>query len=331
MPGNKRRIRLATTIYWLLLFYIVAALIWWFISLEKQNRQMANFKIKQLNAVTRPSANPELYNTTRDIIERERQRNLAKYISEGSTFLVLILIGAGFVYRSVRKQFLLQQQQQNFMMAVTHELKTPISVARLNLETIQKHHLDPEKQKKLIKMTLEETERLNILTTNILISSQLEADDYRTAKEDLGLSDLFKDCIRNFMQRYPDRQFLGTIKPDMDVKGDPFLLQLMINNLLENAIKYSPKEKSITCLLNEHNNRIELYVIDEGPGIPDREKKNIFKKFYRLGDEVTRKAQGTGLGLYLCKKIAEDHNADISVTDNSPQGSNFMVSFKNIR
>jgi len=331
MPGNKRRIRLATTIYWLLLFYIVAALIWWFISLEKQNRQMANFKIKQLNAVTRPSTNPELYHTTLDVIERERQRNLAKYISEGSTFLVLILIGAGFVYRSVRKQFLLQQQQQNFMMAVTHELKTPISVARLNLETIQKHHLDPEKQKKLIRMTLEETERLNILTTNILISSQLEADDYRTSKEDLDLSDLFKDCIRNFMQRYPDRQFLGTIRPDMDVKGDPFLLQLMINNLLENAIKYSPKEKPITCLLNEHNNRIELYVIDEGPGIPDREKKNVFKKFYRLGDETTRKAQGTGLGLYLCKKIAKDHNADISVTDNSPQGSNFMVTFKNIQ
>ena len=331
MPGNKRRIRLATTIYWLLLFYIVAALIWWFISLEKQNRQMANFKITQLNAVTRPSTNPELYNTTLDIIERERQRNLAKYISEGSTFLVLILIGAGFVYRSVRKQFLLQQQQQNFMMAVTHELKTPISVARLNLETIQKYHLDPEKQKKLIRMTLEETERLNILTTNILISSQLEADDYRISKEDLDLSDLFKDCIRNFMQRYPDRQFLGTIRPDMDVKGDPFLLQLMINNLLENAIKYSPKEKPITCLLNEHNNRIELYVIDEGPGIPDKEKKNVFKKFYRLGDEATRKAQGTGLGLYLCKKIAEDHNADISVTDNSPQGSNFMVSFRNIQ
>ena len=331
MPGNKRRIRLATTIYWLLLFYIVAALIWWFISLEKQNRQMANFKITQLNAVTPPSTNPELYNTTLDIIERERQRNLAKYISEGSTFLVLILIGAGFVYRSVRKQFRLQQQQQNFMMAVTHELKTPISVARLNLETIQKYHLDPEKQKKLIRMTLEETERLNILTTNILISSQLEADDYRISKEDLDLSDLFKDCIRNFMQRYPDRQFLGTIRPDMDVKGDSFLLQLMINNLLENAIKYSPKEKPITCLLNEHNNRIELYVIDEGPGIPDKEKRNVFKKFYRLGDEATRKAQGTGLGLYLCKKIAEDHNADISVTDNSPQGSNFMVSFRNIQ
>ena len=83
-------------------------------------------------------------------------------------------------------------------MAVTHELKTPISVARLNLETIQKYHLDPEKQKKLIRMTLDETERLNTLTNNILISSQLEADDYRISKEELDLSDLFKDCIRNF-------------------------------------------------------------------------------------------------------------------------------------
>jgi len=330
MPGNKKRIRLATTIYWLLLFYIVAALIWWFISLEKQNRQMADFKISQLNAMMQRAINPELYNISVDIIEREHEKNLFKYIGEGSTFLVLILIGAGFVYRSVRRQFLLQQQQQNFMMAITHELKTPISVARLNLETIQKHHLDPEKQKKLIRMTLDETERLNTLTTNILISSQLEAEGYRVAKEELDLSDLFKDCLRNFMQRYPERQFVGTIRPDMDVKGDPLLLQLMINNLLENAIKYSPKETPITCLLNDHNDKIELYVIDEGHGIPDREKKNVFKKFYRLGDETTRKAPGTGLGLYLCKKIAEDHNADISVTDNLPHGSNFIVSFKSM-
>jgi len=291
---------------------------------------MADFKIRQLNAMMQRAINPELYNISVDIIEREHEKNLFKYIGEGSTFLVLILIGAGFVYRSVRRQFLLQQQQQNFMMAITHELKTPISVARLNLETIQKHNLDPEKKKKLIRMTLDETERLNTLTTNILISSQLEAEGYRVAKDELDLSDLFKDCIRNFMQRYPERQFVGTIRPDMDVKGDPLLLQLMINNLLENAIKYSSKETPITCLLNDHNDKIELYVIDEGHGIPDREKKNVFKKFYRLGDETTRKAPGTGLGLYLCKKIAEDHNADISVTDNLPHGSNFIVSFKSM-
>ncbi len=329
MPDSyKKRIRLATTIYWLLLFYIVAALVWWFISLEKQNRQMADFKIIQLNAAVDESNTPELYNYSLAKIKQEHKRNLVKFISEGSTFLLLILVGAAFVYRSVRRQFLLQQQQQNFMMAVTHELKTPISVARLNLETLQKYQLDIEKQKKLIRMTLEETERLNTLTNNILISSQLEGGGYTIPEEELDLSDLFKDCIRNFMHRYSERRFIESIEPDMDVKGDPLLLQLMINNLLENAIKYSPKEQPITCLLNEHSGKIELHVIDEGPGIPDGEKKNIFKKFYRLGDEATRKTQGTGLGLYLCKKIAEDHNAEIEVKDNLPQGSNFVVSFE---
>ena len=328
MPDNKRRIRIATTIYWLLLFYIVAALVWWFISLEKQNRQMTNFRISQLSAAIDSSHSPELYNNSLAKIQQEHSRNFIKYTSEGTTFLLLILVGAAFVYRSVRRHFLLQQQQQNFMMAVTHELKTPISVARLNLETLQKHQLDTEKQRKLLRMTLEETERLNTLTNNILISAQLEGGRYTTSKEELDLSDLFKDCIHNFIQRYPERKFVESVENDMDVNGDPLLLQLLINNLLENAIKYSPKETPITCVLNQHSGKIDLQIVDEGPGIPHTEKKNVFKKFYRLGDETTRKTQGTGLGLYLCKKIAEDHDAEISVKDNPHGGSSFIVSFK---
>ena len=327
MGDNKKRIRLATTIYWLLLFYIVAALIWWFISLEKQNHQMTDFKISQLNAALDKTHSPELYNSTLAKIEEEHKRNLVKYVSEGFTFLLLTLVGAAFVYRSVRRQFLLQQQQQNFMMAVTHELKTPISVARLNLETLQKYQLDIDKQKKLIRMTVEETERLDTLTNNILISSQLEGGGYTTSKEELDLSALFKDCIRSFTQRHPEVAVIEQVNPDMAVKGDPLLLQLLINNLLENAVKYSSKEKPITCLLEQHGEKVQLQVKDEGPGIPTREKKNVFKKFYRLEDEATRKTRGTGLGLYLCKKIAEDHHASISVTDNLPHGSNFTVAF----
>jgi signal transduction histidine kinase len=226
MPDSgKKRIRLVTTIYWLLLIYIVAALVWWFISLEKQNRQMADLKKTQLSVSIDQTHNPELYNNSLASIENDYKRNLVKYVSEGSTFLLLILVGAAFVYRSVRRQFLLQHQQQNFVMAVTHELKTPISVARLNLETLQKYQLDAEKQKKLIRMTLEETERLNGLTNNILISSQLEGPGYTTSKEELDLSDLFKDCIRNFIHRCPERKFIDSIEPDMDVMGDPLLHQ----------------------------------------------------------------------------------------------------------
>ena len=89
MADNKKRIRLATTIYWLLLFYIVAALIWWFISLEKQNHQMTDFKISQLNAALDKTQSPDQYNSTLAKIEEEHKRNLVKYVSEGFTFLLL--------------------------------------------------------------------------------------------------------------------------------------------------------------------------------------------------------------------------------------------------
>lgn len=318
--------RRATTIYWMLLLYIIAALIWWFISLERQNQEMAQLKYDMLKKVE-STLSPTDLQLQKDTIESVTNRATTKYLAEGVTFLILILIGAAFVYRSVRRQFIMQQQQQHFMMAVTHELKTPLSVARLNLETMQKYTLDAERQKKLIRMTLEETSRLNFLTNNILISSQMEGGGYQNTKEELDLSDLLKDCINDFKGRFPDRQFSEIIEEDVDIKGDPLLLQMLINNLLENAIKYSPKEKPITATLHQNNAVIRLQIADEGPGIAEDEKKKVFTKFYRIGNETTRKTQGTGLGLYLCSIIAKDHNADILVTNNTPSGSNFVVTF----
>ncbi|MFN8289119.1 MAG: ATP-binding protein [Chitinophagaceae bacterium] len=324
--SGRKKLRRATVIYWMLLMYIIAALVWWFISLKKQNREIQ--ALRQEAALLRQSHLPPAGNPDLAAIQKMGERNNAKYVGEGITFLILIVIGAGFVYRSVRRQFYMQQQQQNFMMAVTHELKTPISVARLNLETLQRYNLDPEKQKKLIRNTIDETARLNFLTNNILIASQLEGGRYHSAKDDLDLSDLLKDCVQDFRNRFPDRVFKDTIEADADIKGDPLLLQILISNLVENAIKYSPKESAVTASLKKYRSGIELQIIDEGPGIPDDEKKKIFNRFYRIGNEATRKKQGTGLGLYLCSIIARAHNADISVTNNEPRGSNFVVVFR---
>lgn len=320
-----RRIRRTTFTYWMLLLYIVAALAWWFISLERQNQEAAVLKNKlvQQSSLAEGRKSIEYSN-----IKKEISRNRRKFIAEGITFLILIFIGAAFVYRSVRRQFRLQEQQQNFMMAVTHELKTPIAVARLNLETMQKYNLDPEKQKKLLRTTLDETGRLNFLTNNILIASQMEGSGYKSSKEELDLSALLRDCLQDFRNRFPDRIFNGTIEEDADIKGDALLLQMLINNLLENAVKYSPRESPISASLSKYRSGITLQVMDEGPGIADEEKKKIFSKFYRIGNESTRKNKGTGLGLYLCRKIAADHNADISVTNHLPQGSKFVVAFK---
>jgi two-component system, OmpR family, sensor histidine kinase CiaH len=101
-----------------------------------------------------------------------------------------------------------------------------------------------------------------------------------------------------------------------------------LNNLLDNAIKYSPKETPLTVSLHQHNNEISLSVKDEGKGITDEEKKKVFDKYYRTGNTATKGARGTGLGLYLTKKITLQHNAGISVTDNIPHGSNFTIVFK---
>jgi len=318
---GKKRLAIATTVYWVLLAYIIAGLGWWFIALQTQNRQMASYKLQELKL------DDPAYESRLNTINAEADRKTAGYIGEGSTFLLLILVGALFVYREVRRQIRLQLQQQNFMMAVTHELKTPIAVTRLNLETLQKHRLDEQKQQKIIRAALQETARLDNLANNILIASQLEGGGYTRSKEDLDLSSLVQRIVEDLRHRYTDRKWEDAIETGCSLTGDPLLLQMLVSNLAENAIKYSPKEGVISILLRKQKDHILLQVKDQGPGIPEDEKKKIFDKFYRTGQEQTRTAQGTGLGLYLCRKIALDHKATIKVTDNSPVGSIFTVSF----
>ncbi|HYF32707.1 MAG TPA: ATP-binding protein [Chitinophagaceae bacterium] len=326
----KKRLQVVFIVYWLLLVYIIAALVWWFISLAQHNTAEAYYKEQQLRVTVDSIANPNYFNNQLKSIYRQEQRNRTKYVAEGITFLLVTLLGAFFLYRSVRRQLRLQQQQQNFMMAVTHELKTPIAVARLNLETLQKHKLEESKQQKLIQMTLEETQRLHSLTTNILVASQLEGGDYKRSDEELDLSQLTVSCIEDFRHRFTERKWKMDIQPEIGIEGDPLLLQIMVNNLLDNAHKYSPKTKTISIVLKQEGTKAFLQVKDEGMGIPEGEKKKIFAKFYRIGNEEVRTAKGTGLGLHLCRKIARDHDADINVTNNLPSGSIFTITFHRI-
>jgi two-component system sensor histidine kinase CiaH len=318
---KRKRLAIATTVYWVLRVYIVAGIAWWFIALQTQSRQMAEYKLQALK-MEQPDFASRLA-----AIRLEQQNNTARNIGEGSTFLLLILFGALFVYREVRRQIKGQLQQQNFMMAVTHELKTPIAIAKLNLETLQKHRLDEQKQQQLIRAALQETSRLDKLATNILIVSQLEGGDYQQAKEELDLSALLLETVNEFRRRMPERSWELAVTPGLSLLGDRQLLQMLINNLLDNAIKYSPRESKISILLKTEGAHIVLSVKDQGTGIADDEKKKVFEKFYRSGQESTRSAQGTGLGLYLCRKIARDHGGTIKVSDNSPVGSNFEVAF----
>jgi K+-sensing histidine kinase KdpD len=134
-------------------------------------------------------------------------------------------------------------------------------------------------------------------------------------------------CVESCMNRFPQRTFHVNIQEAIYIIGEYLLLQMLLNNLIENALKYSPKTAAITIQLTQQKKQAVIQIIDEGFGIANEEKKKIFEKFYRTGNENTRAAKGTGLGLYLCKKIVQDHNGYISVTDNLPQGSIFTATF----
>ena len=315
------KLKLVSLIYWVFLTYMIAAFIWWYVSLEKQNNEIAAIKFQSIQ-----TSDPSLAAKTH-AIQDFQLRKTKQFIGEGVTFLLLFLLGAIYVYRSLLKQLRYADQQQNFMMAVTHELKTPIAISHLNIETLLKRELDTAQQLKLLEATLKETKRLDHLSTNILLTAQLDMGQYEANKQLLNLSELVRQNIKSFQERYPARICNTSVQDALEIQGEPLLIQLLINNLIDNANKYAPVTEPIYIHLQTHQNTIQFIIKDQGPGIADADKNKVFEKFYRVGAESTRTTKGSGLGLYLCKKIAEFHNATIQLTSNTPTGSIFTVSF----
>jgi len=319
MANKSGKIRTIIIIYWVLLLYIIAALVWWYVALSRQNEQMTTYKIQELQ--TTDTRYREQYKKIMD----ENKRKSAQYLGEGAIFLLLISAGAIFLFRAVKNQLKITTQQQNFMMAITHELKTPIAVTKLNLETLQKRKLETSQQEKLINNTLQEANRMNALCNNLLLSSQMESEAYKKVSEQIQINKLLGDCIRDFSVRYPSRNIMFNPKDEITIDGDVFLLQMAFNNLIENAMKYSPKDTSIQVVIANKENQCLITITDEGNGIPDEDKLKIFEKFYRIGSDATQKSKGTGLGLFLVKRIVDAHKGMVYVKDNQPKGSIFTI------
>jgi signal transduction histidine kinase len=313
-------------IYWILVAYVFAALVWWFIALTRQNSEMAALKLRQSDSLhTAPDAE-----AIRSIRNYE-QRKYSQYIGEGIAFLLLIVGGAWFVYRAVRREINAGNQRQHLMMAITHELKTPLAVTQINLETLQKRNLDEEQRHKLIRNSLHEANRLNTLCNNLLLSFQLDAGGYVPSTEVLDFSELIAGVIGDFSMRFPSRIIEADLAPSVKLNGDVLLLQLVISNLIDNAIKYSPKKSRVRVNLHSKPHLCKLEVMDEGEGIADREKKLVFRKYYRSAGAATRHAGGTGIGLYLTRKIAGYHKAKIRVADNPGGGCRMVMEFNTLK
>lgn len=249
------------------------------------------------------------------------------WILEGMTMgIITIIIGiAMFVYldRVVR----LNQQQNNFLLAVTHELKTPIAAVNLALQTAVKRP-DSQIVTKMISMAQSNISRLSQMVEQILMATRFENKFTDPQKVNFNLNAFTLKTLKSIELSETDFNRIElNINPSINMNADEQMIGTVIVNLVNNAIKYSDGEGKIKVEASQNDNNLTIAISDNGIGIPENEKKNVFQKFYRVGEEKTRTKPGSGLGLFLVKKITEIHGGKVSIENNTPKGTKFILSF----
>jgi signal transduction histidine kinase len=258
-------------------------------------------------------------------LHKEYQRQEWMIFGEATVFVITLIIGIWLINRGYNREMLSTQQRRNFLLSTTHELKSPIASIKLVLETFKKRKLKPEQTEKLTQAALEETERLNNLVNDLLLSAKLEVA-YQPNFEELNLADLVEDLVDRLITKYPKADFQFEKKDDIPIiQAEKLGMTSVTLNLLENAVKYSSESPKITVDLRHQDHKILLDIADNGIGISDKDKKRIFEKFYRVGNEDTRTTKGTGLGLFIVQQIVKAHEGKISVEDNEPKGTKFKI------
>ncbi|MFD2743842.1 MULTISPECIES: sensor histidine kinase [Sphingobacterium] len=252
-------------------------------------------------------------------------------IGEGMIFLAIFIMAVIRLKNHLQRERNYHQQQQNFLLSVTHELKSPLASVKLYLQTILKRDLDREQQQVFLGNSLKDIERLDYLVENVLLATKLESRTFSFPKENFELSEIVNNVVDRLQKNACKSQqaIVANIQSGLMIHADKFAIINVVSNLVENAIKYSPPCAHINVILEQRDEGIVLEVADFGEGISDAEKKLIFNKFYRVGSEATRKTKGTGLGLYIVKSVLQKHEAAIRVKDNTPNGSIFEVNFGN--
>ena len=310
--------------------YMLMAFLWWSVLLFNKNREAFQAKVEVLKigmiaegTITSPQ---ELIESTRyQALSDAYRRQEWMIMGEGLFFIITLIIGIWLINRGYNAQVQSAQQRRNFLLSITHELKSPIASVRLVLETFKKRKLKPEMFSKLTDNGLKETERLNNLVNDLLLSAKLDID-YQPHFEPLIFDELLASLIEKLEAKYPEAIFNFTCEGDIPViEADKTGMNSVTINLMENAVKYSPKNQEIDVNLRQIGKNIELKIADRGMGISDKEKKKIFDKFYRVGNEDTRATKGTGLGLYIVQQTVRAHKGQISVSDNEPNGTIFTI------
>lgn len=260
-------------------------------------------------------------------IEKEHQSKLRAYYSEGFVFGLAVILGVLWVFSRLESLLNLNKMQNNFLLSVTHELKTPLAAIKLSAQTLNSRKLNEQQYTQVLNQTISNADRLNELIDNVLLTTRIDGSSYNYQMEEINITQLIiKEANAIFIPPHFEGQ-LNISKEEHTILGDVISLRLVISNILQNALKYAGNNANINCKISKIDNQVKIQIADNGPGILPSERKKIFKKFYRIGDENTRKTKGTGLGLFIVKQIIKQHKAKIIVENNNPNGTVFTIIF----
>lgn len=325
---NKRN---GNILFYSLIGYVLIAGVWWTYLLYIKNqdayqarRDLLWLEMQREELVDTQSAFFE--SKAYQLLESQYGQQSWMILGEGSVLFLVLIVGIWVVVNSRQRELAVAEQQQNFLLSITHELKSPIASIKLVLQTLNRRRLSEQQTQKFTHNALTDTERLYSLVQDMLLAARLE-DGHSYTFEPTNLQLLAEECINRVAAK-----FEGVIQLKVESNQEELIAEVevstfssVISNLLENAIKYAPESPLIELRIRRQKEEVVLEVADRGYGIPKNQRQKIFQKFYRIGSENTRKTKGTGLGLYIVQKVVQAHKGGVQVLENQPQGSIFKV------
>ena len=245
-------------------------------------------------------------------------------------FLLVLVFSFFFTVYALFRQKKLEEMKTDFVNNMTHEFKTPIATILVSSEILMQDKIAifPERVKKYAKIVYEENERLKNLVDRVLLLASMEKDSFKPQLVLLDAHSVVKECLNNFSVQMSGKRI--NLIHDMaaenhHIMADRLHIYHVINNLLDNALKYSPKKPEISIKSKNENGHLLIEVQDNGIGISRENKNKIFEKFHRLQRGDVHNVKGFGIGLFYVKSIVEKMGGIISVESELNNGSRFTV------
>ncbi len=311
-PSSRRTLWLFAA----LAAYIAAQFIWWAVLLLRRDAEIDKLR-SQLSSYTGAGSTA-----------MDPSRRLLMVGGEAGVFLLLLFLFLLFMYRAVRRELRTASAQRNFLLAVTHELRTPIAAIKLQLQTLARPNLAPDQRDSLRQGATDEADRLALLTEKVLLATSAEEGSITLHTQELDVMEAMRSVAERARATSARSHAIVLNGPEQLItRSDAHALRSVAENLIENATKYAPSGTTISLEVKAGNNGWRLLVMDEGPGVAEEERERIFERFYRAGSEETRTAKGTGLGLYIVQRLVQRLGGTVEVRGRRPQGAIFAVSF----